>query len=664
MVKTRTGGGVDDGPFSGMSKTDVSGRELSLAEKQWLGQQIHSKARSVQELHKRLGIPERSLRRFAQNTKDEKLFRPRGQPALLDPVAAAEVADYVTLRRRGEKVKSASAFLAKFRQGMDNTRKRRGNHTPSPKPPDRKTVRKFKLLNNVHTSETAQQSTVPRQRAALDWRNHLVHAAALEVLTEGVAESQICNVDAVSYAIKEVNGAAVFIKGDGFTGTIERDGPAATLPFGAKVVNIISQSRHIGPQVIILANEALPKDAFTPLHLLPGFGPTSAASQHTWFTSAHTRAGTVEMWKSIFEEVIFPFFETLRINDELGVRDPALLILDGEAIVVAGLSLLGEEYLQESRISFLKGPASCSAFSNPCDSGTMHKDTKREMKSITDNQAQFANAATQAKLDEVFKVVLRGQTASNRSKMVDGVLRLMHSYQQLPLARVIEKSFVSSGITAEPGSSRDMLDRQLSLSKAAISQEDYAAMRKAFPQLVELFRNQGEIKEDQMTSLGVPLAPIPEDLADKRKTARDQRALENQLSVHLNHCESQRRAGGMVQGKLLRSERAAKTKEERQRKKMWAEQDKEGSEFMLSVAEQFAEIQEEEMAKQAQYNLQSEREAPSSLHMALPARKKRAATKKPSQVGTGKENRPNLSTNPYAKKHLNTVTKSRGISKS
>ena len=220
--------------------------------------------------------------------------------------------------------------------------------------------------------------------------------------------------------------------------------------------------------------------------------------------------------------------------------------------------------------------------------------------------------------------------------MVDGVLRLMHSYQQLPLARVIEKSFVSSGITAEPGSSRDMLDRQLSLSKAAISQEDYAAMRKAFPQLVKLFRNQGEIKEDQMTSLGVPLAPIPEDLADKRKTARDQRALENQLSVHLNHCESQRRAGGMVQGKLLRSERAAKTKEERQRKKMWAEQDKEGSEFMLSVAEQFAEIQEEEMAKQAQYNLQSEREAPSSLHMALPARKKRAATKKPSQVGPGK----------------------------
>ena len=74
------------------------------------------------------------------------------------------------------------------------------------------------------------------------------------------------------------------------------------------------------------------------------------------------------------------------------------------------------------------------------------------------------------------------------------------------------------------------------------------------------------------------------------------------------------------------------------------------------------------LARDAQYTLQSEWlvqqylqtdaladwEAPRSL----PTAPRRAARKKPA---AGKENRPNLSTNPYAKQHLN--TKSRGINK-
>ena len=59
-----------------------------------------------------------------------------------------------------------------------------------------------------------------------------------------------------------------------------------------------------------------------------------------------------------------------------------------------------------------------------------------------------------------------------------------------------QSSFVSCGMTAEPGSDRDILDRQLALSKAIISAADYEAMRTAFPALVETFRSHGEIRED------------------------------------------------------------------------------------------------------------------------------------------------------------------------
>jgi hypothetical protein len=306
----------------------------------------------------------------------------------------------------------------------------------------------------------------------------------------------------------------------------------------------------------------------------------------------------------------------------------------------------------------------------PAGPGRLHSNSKKQLKSITDGQAQFANSTAQQKLDKVFKGMMPSMTASKRHRLADGVLRLMKAYQQLPLVKTIQSSFVSCGMTAEPGSDRDILDRQLSLSKAAISAPDYEAMRTAFPALVEKFRSNGEIREDEMTFLGVPLPTIPEDLADSRSSARHERALENQLSVHLNHSESQRRENQKSQVKLNRSERAAQNKAQRKRKKEWADQLRDpDSEFRVAEAEQLQEIQEEEMDRDAQYTLQSEWlvqqylqtdaladwEAPPRSPLTAP---RRAARKKPA---AGKENRPNLSTNPYAKQHLN--TKSRGIIK-
>ncbi len=39
-MKTRTGSGRDDGPFSGMSKEDIGSHMLSVSDQQWLGEQV------------------------------------------------------------------------------------------------------------------------------------------------------------------------------------------------------------------------------------------------------------------------------------------------------------------------------------------------------------------------------------------------------------------------------------------------------------------------------------------------------------------------------------------------------------------------------------------------------------------------------------------------
>ena len=673
MVKTRTGSGREDGPFSGMSKAYIHRHQLSLSDKKWLGEQIRSKARSVQELHRWLGVPERSLRRFANMVKEATPFRLRGRSALLDEESVAAVAEFVTLKRKGQKAKSKAAYLAEVRRQVDKTRVRRGNHCPSEKAPHQKTLDKLEALLKIRKSEAAQLSTVPRQRAGIDYRNPLVHAAALEVRMDGVQPSQNFNLDAVSYSLKDVNGEVAFIRDDGHTGPIERDGPPAALPSGCKIMNCISQSGHLGPQILMFADPNLAKGAFTPLVRVPGFGPTSWLDQTTYFTSASNRTGVPEQLQEIFENVIFPFIERMRQVDDLDEDAPALLVLDGESTPIQGLFGMGEMYLQKHRIRVLKGPASWSACFNACDAGRLHANSKQQLKRITDDQAQFANATAQQKLDTVFKSMLPTMTASKRERLVDGVLRLMHAYQRLPLVKTIQSSFVSCGMTAESGCDNDILDRQLALSKATISATDYDAMRAAFPALVERFRTYGEIREDEMTRLGVPLATIPENLADNRSSARHERAIENQLSVHLNHFESQRRANQKSQIKLNRNDRAAQNKEQRKLKRDWADQLRNlDSEFRVAEAEQLREIQEEEMdlllARDAQYTLQSEWlvqqnmqtdalaewEAPRSPLAAS----RRATRKKPA---AGKENRPNTSTNPYAKQHLS--TKSRGINK-
>ena len=159
MVNTRTGGGRDDGPFFGMSKEDIGRHKLSLSDQQWLGEQIRANARTVQELHGWLGIPERSLQRFANKVNEATAFRPRGRPAMLDGAALADLEDFVTLRRRGEKVKSEAAFAAKVRVLAGQTRIRGGNHRPVPRP-SKKYLKKVKkcLKRDVRTTACSQQS--------------------------------------------------------------------------------------------------------------------------------------------------------------------------------------------------------------------------------------------------------------------------------------------------------------------------------------------------------------------------------------------------------------------------------------------------------------------------------------------------------------------------
>ena len=103
-------------------------------------------ARSVQELHRWLGVPERSLRRFANMVKEATPFRPRGRSALLDEESVAAAAEFVTLKRKGKKAKSKAAFLAEVRRQVDKTRVRRGNHCPSEKAPHQKTLDKLEAL--------------------------------------------------------------------------------------------------------------------------------------------------------------------------------------------------------------------------------------------------------------------------------------------------------------------------------------------------------------------------------------------------------------------------------------------------------------------------------------------------------------------------------------
>jgi hypothetical protein len=670
MVKTRTDSGRDDGPFSGMSKSAISRHTLSPDDKKWLGEQIRAKARTVQELHRWLGVPERSLRRFANNVKEDTAFKPRGRPALLDATALVDLQDFATLRRRGEKAKSEAAFAAKVRVLADQTRIRDGNHRPTC-PPSARYIKGVKNGLKVRTTACSQQTTVPRQRADEDIRSQFVHAAALEVLMRDVDPRQLFNLDGVSYTPKTVNGKVVYIKDSSFEGPIEREGDKpATLAQGLKVINVVSASGHLCHQIIIYADKDIDPKDFTPLRCLKGFGPGSSVNERTYFTASNTRNGVAEQYTAIFNKVIIPWIKEMRAAAGLGEHGtraaPALLIMDGEKTPIDGLLLVPG--LEDMDLKVLKGPPSWSARSNPLDAGKIHSSTKGGLAKLELDHALFANAENQQLLDEMFKEMLPGHSKDKRDEMVDGTIRVMGSYRNLALSKMIQESFVKSGLIGDGVT--DILATQLGLGTARVSEESMQQMRSAWLPCVEHFRNEGQLTEKMLDDAGVPKPVFPAHLVDSRQTPHDERPIENQRSVDLTHSKSAARATGRYQVKLCRNQQKEENKKMLLEKKEWNQQLKDpNSEFNLAVREELLEIQERTMdeafERDAQFALQSEwlvqqRQTEELADWEAP---KSTAPRpvKPKRPAVGKENRENFRTDPYAK--LFNENKSRGISK-
>ena len=669
MVKTRTGGGRDDGPFSGMSKEAIGRHKLSPSDKKWLGEQICAKARTVQELHKWLDIPERSLQRFASNVNEATAFKPRGRPAMLDGAARLVLEGFVTLKRRGEKAKSEATFAAKVHSLANETRIRDGNHRPARKPSQRylKEIKKG-LRRDVKTTTCSQQTTVPRQRADFDFRGQFVHAVALQVMMKGVEPNLLVNLDGVSYSLVEKNGKFVYIKDASFEGPIERDGDAApkSLTQGLKMFNFVSKSGIMGPQVVMLADDAIPPQDFAPLQCLEGFGPGSDVKQKTYFTASHTRNGVPKLYTEIFVKVVIPWIEEMRAAAGL-VGAPALLIMDGEKTPIDGLQLVPG--LADIQLEVLKAPPSWSARSNPLDAGNIHNGSKKNLANLDKEHALFANRGNQRRLDDMFKGMLPGLSKHKRDDLVDGTLRVMGAYRNLPWSKMIQDSFEKSGLGG--AGATDILAAQLALGTGQISAEQMQQMRSAWLPCVELFTQHGQLTEAMLDDAGVPQPVFPAYLIDSRQTPHDKRPIENQRSTNLTHDASKARATHQVQLQLCRKGRAEQKKKAQQEKKEWAQQLKDpNSEFSLALREQLLEIQEETMdealEREAQFALQSEwlvqQRQPEELadwEAPKSTAPRRVKAKRPA---AGKENRENFSTDPYARQF--NKNKSRGISKS
>jgi hypothetical protein len=311
----------------------------------------------------------------------------------------------------------------------------------------------------------------------------------------------------------------------------------------------------------------------------------------------------------------------------------------------------------------LKAPPSWSARSNPLDAGNIHNGSKKNLANLDKEHALFANRGNQRRLDDMFKGMLPGLSKHKRDDLVDGTLRVMGAYRNLPLSKMIQDSFEKSGLGG--AGATDILAAQLALGTGQISAEQMQQMRSAWLPCVDLFKQHGQLTEAMLDAAGVPQPVFPAYLVDSRQTPHDERPMENQRSTNLTHDASKARATHKVQLQLCRKGRAEQKKKAQQEKKEWTQQLKDpNSDFSLALREQLLEIQEETMdealERDAQFALQSERlvqqrntEAPKST-APRPVKAKRPAA--------GKENRENSSTDPYARQF--NKNKSRGIIKS
>ena len=264
--------------------------------------------------------------------------------------------------------------------------------------------------------------------------------------------------------------------------------------------------------------------------------PATDLRGYTWIVGIKSKTVCPSFINWFVREVVFEFIDLCRraCSDP---NTPLFYSFDGEVKVMNPMleSTLIPMW-RERCVMMVKHAASTSALCNACDTGNIHKATKRSARVATEESALVGKEGVLAQMLAAFLKHSPSTTPKRRGMVSKMILRIVAAHQRVVTSSMIQHSFIKSGQVLPPGSIFiDFLDSKLALCSTQLTLPDSVAIREAFPSLVELARKNGKVTEDDMDKAVVPKHRPGIELTDKRVKPKDQRALHQQRTVVVNH---------------------------------------------------------------------------------------------------------------------------------
>lgn len=204
---------------------------------------------------------------------------------------------------------------------------------------------------------------------------------------------------------------------------------------------------------------------------------------------------------------------------------------------------------REALVDFGKSPASCSAICQPSDVGNFFKASKKRLRNSFERD--YRDDDLKARILEV--LTEQDYPKEKQSNLCEALQLVAYSIKETLTVSIVRHAYARCGQYPLD------FDKQMGLCTGmnAVSEKDYQIMKARLPEMVEKFKEVGQLTEEVMDQAGIWKSPL-----DTGKP-KNERVLHKQRAVLMNSDECIQRFKLYKANKEVNKEKAAQKEQPR-----------------------------------------------------------------------------------------------------
>lgn len=373
-----------------------------------------------------------------------------------------------------------------------------------------------------------QVKTSARVNAEADPRNAYTMIAMMKAFCEDLNPHMIFNWDATQFVVTDDKGTKKVVIDRNY----ESDEPVTVegttqLAVAIKLYHFHCAAGTAAPPVWVVADKSMGDDDFY-VEKIPGMSTNGLSDDPGYICFTKTRCCNKSFYRWYIKEVVTPFIAQKRVTWSLPDMR-GFVYCDGEAKQIEAFQEeLMLQLLRDLNIDLGKTPASCSGICQSSDVSNFFKAAKKHCQFIDEERP--TDFLLRDRLVRVF-AARHSFGATKRGWLVKSLIRVHDAVKETLTCDLIRDGYVSIGqypATTEEGWV-DNYKKQMRKCTAKLTEEQKVHMRNNFNLVVQKFRNNGVVTEQDMDEWGIPSVHNSTNSVKK-----DQRALHQQRAVIMN----------------------------------------------------------------------------------------------------------------------------------